>query len=200
MFLVNSRPHPAPVRDEDAESQRKAKSRQARQSRRSTQVNPQRVWGFDVSDLPLWPTWSCVDILQGVTLTDLKEAQTTYSLSHQNRETEEGTLDHRSSLWRGFTDAEGDTSVVRAADVGLKWSITDKVSWTASLSEFLQWKEATHWCGSIIQVAFLLSACAGGKRSAPGKPSGWLVVFLVPLFVWILCFTQLQQLIQKWAI
>ncbi|XP_020560040.1 protein phosphatase 1 regulatory subunit 12A-like [Oryzias latipes] len=93
------RPHPAPVRDEDAESQRKAKSRQARQSRRST---------------------------QGITLTDLKEAQTTYGLSHQNRETEEGTLDHRSSLWRGFTDAEGDTSVVRAADVGLKWSITDK--------------------------------------------------------------------------
>ncbi|RVE70880.1 hypothetical protein OJAV_G00068290 [Oryzias javanicus] len=93
------RTHSVPVRDEDAESQRKAKSRQARQTRRST---------------------------QGVTLTDIKEAQTTYSLSHQSREKEEGTLDHRSGPWRSFSDAKGDTSAVRAAEVSLNWSIIDK--------------------------------------------------------------------------
>ncbi|KAF6716002.1 Protein phosphatase 1 regulatory subunit 12B [Oryzias melastigma] len=94
------RTHSVPMRDEDAESQRKAKSRQARQTRRST---------------------------QGVTLTDIKEAQTTYSLSHQSREKEEeGTLDHRSSPWRSFSDAKGDTGAVKAAEVSLKWNIIDK--------------------------------------------------------------------------
>ncbi|XP_041712244.2 protein phosphatase 1 regulatory subunit 12B isoform X3 [Coregonus clupeaformis] len=48
-----------PVRDEEAESQRKARSRQARQTRRST---------------------------QGVTLAELKEAQRTYSLSPLDRD------------------------------------------------------------------------------------------------------------------
>uniref|UniRef100_A0A3B3BFS4 Protein phosphatase 1, regulatory subunit 12B n=1 Tax=Oryzias melastigma TaxID=30732 RepID=A0A3B3BFS4_ORYME len=72
-------------------------------------------------------TQSCVNILQGVTLTDIKEAQTTYSLSHQSREKEEeGTLDHRSSPWRSFSDAKGDTGAVKAAEVSLKWNIIDK--------------------------------------------------------------------------
>ncbi|KAG9335778.1 hypothetical protein JZ751_003690, partial [Albula glossodonta] len=48
-----------PVRDEEAESQRKARSRQARQTRRST---------------------------QGVTLAELKEAQRTFSLSPADRQ------------------------------------------------------------------------------------------------------------------
>ncbi|XP_074537947.1 protein phosphatase 1 regulatory subunit 12B-like isoform X2 [Halichoeres trimaculatus] len=61
-----------PVRDEEAESQRKAKSRHARQTRRST---------------------------QGVTLTDLKEAQKTISLPSHDRQTAEGgSLDDRSCL------------------------------------------------------------------------------------------------------
>ncbi|XP_048840274.1 protein phosphatase 1 regulatory subunit 12A-like isoform X2 [Brienomyrus brachyistius] len=51
-----------PVRDEEAESQRKARSRQARQTRRST---------------------------QGVTLTDLREAQRSYGHSSSDRHTGE---------------------------------------------------------------------------------------------------------------
>ncbi|KAF3860744.1 hypothetical protein F7725_000999 [Dissostichus mawsoni] len=59
MYLVI----PDPGEDEEAESQRKAKSRHARQTRRST---------------------------QGVTLTDLKEAQKTTGASPAERQTEEG--------------------------------------------------------------------------------------------------------------
>eukprot|EP00063_Salmo_salar_P027241 XP_014002076.1 PREDICTED: protein phosphatase 1 regulatory subunit 12B-like isoform X6 [Salmo salar] len=71
-----------PVRDEEAESQRKARSRQARQTRRST---------------------------QGVTLAELKEAQRTNSLSplDRDRQTEDGhsRLTDRSCL-RGKWAAE----------------------------------------------------------------------------------------------
>uniref|UniRef100_A0A096LRB9 Protein phosphatase 1, regulatory subunit 12B n=1 Tax=Poecilia formosa TaxID=48698 RepID=A0A096LRB9_POEFO len=81
-LLVIVRSYLAPVKDEEAESQRKAKSRHARQTRRST---------------------------QGVTLTDLKEAQMSYSLSHQDREKEEeSTQGNRLCLRRGFADDTGD--------------------------------------------------------------------------------------------
>ncbi|KAM9505635.1 protein phosphatase 1 regulatory subunit 12B-like isoform 6-T6 [Salvelinus alpinus] len=75
-----------PVRDEEAESQRKARSRQARQTRRST---------------------------QGVTLAELKEAQRTYSLSplDRDRQTEDGCsrLTDRSCLrGRGSTEDRGE--------------------------------------------------------------------------------------------
>ncbi|XP_036803014.1 protein phosphatase 1 regulatory subunit 12B isoform X5 [Oncorhynchus mykiss] len=75
-----------PVRDEEAESQRKARSRQARQTRRST---------------------------QGVTLSELKEAQRTYSLSplDRDRQTEDGCsrLTDRSCLpGRGSTEDRGE--------------------------------------------------------------------------------------------
>ncbi|XP_061759220.1 protein phosphatase 1 regulatory subunit 12B isoform X2 [Nerophis ophidion] len=56
-FVPSSRLHLTPVRDEEAESQRRAKSRHARQTRRST---------------------------QGVTLTDLKEAQKISSRSEED--------------------------------------------------------------------------------------------------------------------
>nr|XP_029478011.1 protein phosphatase 1 regulatory subunit 12B-like isoform X3 [Oncorhynchus nerka] len=77
-----------PVRDEEAESQRKARSRQARQTRRST---------------------------QGVTLSELKEAQRTYSLSplDRDRRTEGGCsrLTDRSCLpGRGSTEDRGEAS------------------------------------------------------------------------------------------
>ncbi|XP_041860761.1 protein phosphatase 1 regulatory subunit 12B isoform X2 [Melanotaenia boesemani] len=90
-----------PVRDDEAESQRKAKSRHARQTRRST---------------------------QGVTLTDLKEAQKTYSLSHQDREKEErGTLEDRSCLRRDSVDDRGDqTGLTETTVIGLKWSKMDE--------------------------------------------------------------------------
>ncbi|KAM6219961.1 protein phosphatase 1 regulatory subunit 12B isoform 5-T5 [Rhynchocyon petersi] len=55
-----------PVRDEEAESQRKARSRQARQTRRST---------------------------QGVTLTDLQEAERTFSRSRAERQAQEQPVD-----------------------------------------------------------------------------------------------------------
>ncbi|KAK2851688.1 hypothetical protein Q5P01_007964 [Channa striata] len=80
----------APVRDEEAESQRKAKSRHARQTRRST---------------------------QGVTLTDLKEAQKTNSLSSHDRQTEDsGTLEDRVYLKKGLTETE----------ISPKWSKFDE--------------------------------------------------------------------------
>ncbi|XP_037539782.1 protein phosphatase 1 regulatory subunit 12A-like [Nematolebias whitei] len=66
-----------PIKDEEAESQRKAKSRHARQTRRST---------------------------QGVTLADLKEAQRTCSMSHQDREEEGGAVGDRTCVRRGLTD------------------------------------------------------------------------------------------------
>ncbi|KAL7398502.1 hypothetical protein ABVT39_010820 [Epinephelus coioides] len=93
-----------PVRDEEAESQRKAKSRHARQTRRST---------------------------QGVTLTDLKEAQKTNSLSAQDRQTEEGcTLDERTCLRKGLTDDRrvkiGLTESTEIAEICPKWGKMDE--------------------------------------------------------------------------
>nr|XP_058915195.1 protein phosphatase 1 regulatory subunit 12B isoform X12 [Kogia breviceps] len=60
--LVQRRSYLTPVRDEEAESLRKARSRQARQTRRST---------------------------QGVTLTDLQEAERTFSRSRAERQAQE---------------------------------------------------------------------------------------------------------------
>ncbi|XP_054902441.1 protein phosphatase 1 regulatory subunit 12A-like [Poeciliopsis prolifica] len=99
-----SRSYLAPVKDEEAESQRKAKSRHARQTRRST---------------------------QGVTLTDLKEAQMSYSLSHQDREKEEeSTQGNRLCLRRGFADDTGDqtglTESKETSEFTLKWTQIDK--------------------------------------------------------------------------
>ncbi|XP_014843392.1 PREDICTED: protein phosphatase 1 regulatory subunit 12B-like isoform X2 [Poecilia mexicana] len=99
-----SRSYLAPVKDEDAESQRKAKSRHARQTRRST---------------------------QGVTLTDLKEAQMSYSLSHQDREKEEeSTQGNRLCLRRGFADDTGDQAGLpeskETSAFTLKWTQVDK--------------------------------------------------------------------------
>ncbi|XP_065817232.1 protein phosphatase 1 regulatory subunit 12A-like [Labrus bergylta] len=93
-----------PVRDEEAESQRKAKSRHARQTRRST---------------------------QGVTLTDLKEAQKTISLSLQDRQTEDGdTLDERSCLRKSSTDDRrvriGLTESEESSEISPKWSKMDE--------------------------------------------------------------------------
>ncbi|KAM7032834.1 protein phosphatase 1 regulatory subunit 12B isoform 5-T5 [Acridotheres tristis] len=62
----NSRSYLTPVRDEEAESLRKARSRQARQTRRST---------------------------QGVTLTDLQEAERTFSRSRAERQAQEQQSD-----------------------------------------------------------------------------------------------------------
>ncbi|NWI53912.1 MYPT2 phosphatase, partial [Calyptomena viridis] len=79
-----------PVRDEEAESLRKARSRQARQTRRST---------------------------QGVTLTDLQEAERTFSRSRAERQaqeqhsekaegTEEGDRQESRARWSRNTDEE----------------------------------------------------------------------------------------------
>nr|XP_040049747.1 protein phosphatase 1 regulatory subunit 12B-like isoform X2 [Gasterosteus aculeatus aculeatus] len=88
-----------PVRDEEAESQRKAKSRHARQTRRST---------------------------QGVTLTDLKEAQKSNILSPQNsRKAEGGPLAELSCLKNGLTDDRRVRSVsmetTETAEISPKW-------------------------------------------------------------------------------
>ncbi|XP_056241187.1 protein phosphatase 1 regulatory subunit 12A-like [Seriola aureovittata] len=94
-----------PVRDEEAESQRKAKSRHARQTRRST---------------------------QGVTLTDLKEAQKTNSLSFQDKQVEEGvcTLNDRSCLRKGLTDERrvkiGLTESTETTEISPRWSKLDE--------------------------------------------------------------------------
>ncbi|XP_058499412.1 protein phosphatase 1 regulatory subunit 12C isoform X3 [Solea solea] len=93
-----------PVRDEEAESQRKAKSRHARQTRRST---------------------------QGVTLSDLKEAQKTKSFPPQDRQTEgAGTADDRSCLRKGCTDERRVTATrtdsTETAGMSPKWSKLDE--------------------------------------------------------------------------
>ncbi|XP_015228932.1 PREDICTED: protein phosphatase 1 regulatory subunit 12B-like isoform X2 [Cyprinodon variegatus] len=99
-----SRSYLAPVKDEEAESQRKAKSRHARQTRRST---------------------------QGVTLTELKEAQMSYSLSYQDRENkEENPQGNRLCLRRGFADDSGDQSGLleskETSEATLSWRQIDK--------------------------------------------------------------------------
>ncbi|XP_063754900.1 protein phosphatase 1 regulatory subunit 12A-like [Eleginops maclovinus] len=86
-----------PVRDEEAESQRKAKSRHARQTRRST---------------------------QGVTLTDLKEAQKTIGLSPAERQTEEGIC-----LRKGSTDDRRvriSPTESTGTEISPKWSKLDE--------------------------------------------------------------------------
>ncbi|XP_047457471.1 uncharacterized protein LOC125017940 [Mugil cephalus] len=98
-----------PVRDEEAESQRKAKSRHARQTRSHF-----------------------LNILQGVTLTDLKEAQKTNSLTLQEREEEEeeegGSLDDRSCLRKGLTDDRRvqTSHAEEATQISLKWRKLDE--------------------------------------------------------------------------
>ncbi|XP_023847150.1 protein phosphatase 1 regulatory subunit 12B isoform X5 [Salvelinus sp. IW2-2015] len=92
------RSHLTPVRDEEAESQRKARSRQARQTRRST---------------------------QGVTLAELKEAQRTNSLSplDRDRHTEDGhsRLTDRSCLqgkWAAEDRGETRTNLAQSMETG----------------------------------------------------------------------------------
>ncbi|NWR18677.1 MYPT2 phosphatase, partial [Emberiza fucata] len=81
-----------PVRDEEAESLRKARSRQARQTRRST---------------------------QGVTLTDLQEAERTFSRSRVERQAQEPQGDRaedssdRAARWARSTDDEVILTVYR---------------------------------------------------------------------------------------
>ncbi|XP_030086942.1 protein phosphatase 1 regulatory subunit 12B isoform X10 [Serinus canaria] len=80
-----NRSYLTPVRDEEAESLRKARSRQARQTRRST---------------------------QGVTLTDLQEAERTFSRSRAERQAQEPQGDRaedssdRPARWARSTDDE----------------------------------------------------------------------------------------------
>uniref|UniRef100_A0A8C5NPW9 Protein phosphatase 1 regulatory subunit n=1 Tax=Junco hyemalis TaxID=40217 RepID=A0A8C5NPW9_JUNHY len=83
--LHSTRSYLTPVRDEEAESLRKARSRQARQTRRST---------------------------QGVTLTDLQEAERTFSRSRAERQAQEPQGDtaedsgDRAARWARSADDE----------------------------------------------------------------------------------------------
>lgn len=73
-----------------------------------------------------WQIWGCVNVLQGVTLTDLKEAQRTISMSPQDRQIEEGgTLEERAYLLKGWTD---DTEARTTEGEETKSSIPDEVS------------------------------------------------------------------------
>ncbi|KAM4759587.1 protein phosphatase 1 regulatory subunit 12B isoform 7-T7 [Cyanocitta cristata] len=78
-----------PVRDEEAESLRKARSRQARQTRRST---------------------------QGVTLTDLQEAERTFSRSRAERQAQEQQSDRAGSAEDGGERQESRARWGRSAD------------------------------------------------------------------------------------
>lgn len=73
-----------------------------------------------------------MEILQGVTLTDLREAQRTYSLAHQDREIEEGVaVGDRPCQRRGCADdseAKDElTESTETAGISLKWSKKDEV-------------------------------------------------------------------------
>lgn len=73
-------------------------------------------------------------VLQGVTLTDLKEAQKTSGLSLQDKQVEEGvcSLDDRSCLRKGLTDERrvkiGLTESKETTEICPKWSQLDEVS------------------------------------------------------------------------
>lgn len=67
-----------------------------------------------------------MNVPQGVTLTDLKEAQRTTNLSSQDRQIEEGgALEERAYLRKGWTDNTGATTI---EGVETKSSVTDEVS------------------------------------------------------------------------
>ncbi|KAM4812440.1 protein phosphatase 1 regulatory subunit 12B isoform 5-T5 [Urocitellus parryii] len=89
-----------PVRDEEAESLRKARSRQARQTRRST---------------------------QGVTLTDLQEAERTFSRSRAERQASEKPADTEG--------LEGSTEKQEPSAVPAKEAGEDQQPWDRSLDE-----------------------------------------------------------------
>lgn len=74
-----------------------------------------------------------MNVLQGVTLTDLKEARQTNSLSPQDRRAEDGgTLDERSCVRRGLTDDRRGrislTESTETSEISAKWSKLDEVS------------------------------------------------------------------------
>ncbi|XP_062999966.1 protein phosphatase 1 regulatory subunit 12B isoform X2 [Elgaria multicarinata webbii] len=86
-----------PVRDEEAESLRKARSRQARQTRRST---------------------------QGVTLTDLQEAERTFSRSRTERQTQEQPSEKSERIEATEEDSERqeDTTTREPRESRSRWS------------------------------------------------------------------------------
>lgn len=73
-----------------------------------------------------------MEILQGVTLADLKEAQRTYSLSHQEREEEGGAVRDRTCVRRGLTDdsreQDGLTESTKTTKIVVKRSKKDEVT------------------------------------------------------------------------
>ncbi|XP_007421230.1 protein phosphatase 1 regulatory subunit 12B isoform X5 [Python bivittatus] len=86
-----------PVRDEEAESLRKARSRQARQTRRST---------------------------QGITLTDLQEAERTFSRSRAERFTQEQPSERSDRLRasEGSSGRQEDTATRESREVNSPWT------------------------------------------------------------------------------
>lgn len=70
-----------------------------------------------------------MNVLQGVTLTDLKEAQKTNSLSPLDRQMEEGgTLAERSCLKKSSTDDRRLTiGSTETTEISAKWSKMDEV-------------------------------------------------------------------------
>nr|XP_008108094.1 PREDICTED: protein phosphatase 1 regulatory subunit 12B isoform X6 [Anolis carolinensis] len=86
-----------PVRDEEAESLRKARSRQARQTRRST---------------------------QGVTLTDLQEAEKTFSRSRAERQTQEQPTEksERTEATEEGVERQKDTAANELRETHSRWS------------------------------------------------------------------------------
>lgn len=71
-----------------------------------------------------------MNVLQGVTLTDLREAQKISSLEERVKE-DRGSVEDRSCLRIGFTDdtrvQTGVTETTETTDVSMKWSQMDKV-------------------------------------------------------------------------
>lgn len=102
-----------------------------------------------------------MNVLQGVTLTDLKEAQRTSSLSPPDGQTEEGsTLDESARLRKDLTDDRGvkKTECIETIEVNPKWSKIDKVSERNSLPA------AETVCDFIGSYIFFYSqSCAGGE-------------------------------------
>ncbi|XP_036961172.1 protein phosphatase 1 regulatory subunit 12B-like [Acanthopagrus latus] len=143
-----------PVRDDEAESQRKAKSRHARQTRRST---------------------------QGVTLTDLKEARQTNSLSPQDRRAEDGgTLDERSCVRRGLTDDRrgriGLTESTETSEISAKWSKLDEQGNIEPRLEILTESPMPNASYAAVAGSCGLSYCSNSFRAFPCRGGGRAMV------------------------
>ena len=118
-----------------------------------------------------------MNILQGVTLTDLREAQKTDSLPPQDRQTEDGgTLNDRSCLRKDFTDERRVKVGTETTESSPKWIRLDEVNKRENSAQmnsaFLQQGYLVCNFGGCFlrKINFSYACTAGKRRTQAGNP------------------------------